>query len=54
MLYLIILENLKELIFKLSTAIFGQLEHGHFSRLNLIGLFFDFEFFSMNFRCSKG
>ena len=56
MFYLIVFENLKKLISKLSTAIFGQCEHGtirfehgtirlepgHFSRSNFRGLFFDF------------
>ena len=61
MFYLVVFEKIKKLIFKLSTAIFGQLEHGtnrlepgHFSRSNSRGLFFDFEFFSIDFRCSKG
>ena len=52
MLYLVVFENSKKLIFKLSTAIFGRLEHGtirlepgHFSRSNFRGLFFDFCFF---------
>ena len=48
------------MIFKLSMAIFGRLEHGtiqlepdNFGDRILEG-FFQFQFFFMNFRCSKG
>ena len=48
------------LIFKLFMAIFDRLEHGtirlepgQFSRSNSRGLFFHFEFFTMDSRCFK-
>ena len=60
MLYYVVFENQKKLIYKLSTAIFAWLEHGtirlepeHFSRSNFRGLFFYFEFFSIDLICSK-
>ena len=61
MLYLVVFRISKKVNFKLSTAIFGRLEHGtiqlgpgHFSRSHFRGLFLDLDFFSMDYRCSKG